>query len=337
VLVQGVADAELWKTDSSSVMLTRNGGRLGTLERVHLWGAAELGHGFVVYAAGTAETGRARLEEGTEWYTDLAGVRYSPSEALVVDAGKMTQPLGAFASRRYSIRNPLIGVPDGYPVQYPLGVQLSGARGRVDYRAAVVSLPIYHEGYTPEPSRAAHPAFGVGYTPTTGVRIGAAAMWGPYLGHDVAPTLLAGRSWRDYGARVFAMDAQLSRGYLELRGELGTARYEVPGQAKPVNGITYYGEAKYTFTPRVFVAGRLERNDYAFIQPISASAWIANPTDMYNGEIGAGYRLGARTLLKTSVRADRWKVAPALRSILGDGTAFAFQLSRSFDVLGAGR
>ena len=132
VLVQGVADAELWKTDSSSVLLTRNGGRAGTLERVHLWGAAELGHGIVLYAAGTAETGRARLEQGTEWYTDLAGIRYSPSEALVVDAGKMTQPLGAFASRRYSIRNPLIGVPDGYPVQYPLGVQVSGARGRVD-------------------------------------------------------------------------------------------------------------------------------------------------------------------------------------------------------------
>ena len=111
----------------------------------------------------------------------------------------------------------------------------------------------------------------------------------------------------------------------------------MPGRAKQVNGITYYGEAKYTFTPRVFVAGRLERNDYAFIRPISESAWVANPTDMYNGEIGAGYRLGAQTLLKTSVRADRWKVAPAMRSILGDGTAFAVQLSRSFEVLGASR
>ena len=178
VLVQGVADAELWKTDSGSVLLTRNRGRAGTLERVHLWGAAELGHGVVLYAAGTAETGRARLEEGTEWYTDLAGVRYTRSEALVVDAGKMTQPLGAFASRRYSNRNPLIGVPDGYPVQYPLGVQVSGAHARVDYRAAVVSLPIYHEGYTPErqtlssvqnsPSSQGFPSAEGGHTPASG-------------------------------------------------------------------------------------------------------------------------------------------------------------------------
>jgi hypothetical protein len=172
ILVQGVADAEVWNTDTGSILLTRNQGRVGALGRVNLWGAAELGHGVVLYAAGTAETGRARHEEGTEWYTDLAGIRYTRSEAFVVDAGKLTQPLGAFASRRYSVRNPLIGVPDGYPVQYPLGVQLSGARGRVDYRAAVVSLPIFHEGYTPEPSSAAHPAVGMGYTPTTGVRVG---------------------------------------------------------------------------------------------------------------------------------------------------------------------
>lgn len=335
ILVQGIADAELWKSDSGSVLLTRNDGRAAALGRLHLWGAAELGHGLVAYAAGTAEGGRARTEPGTEAYLDLAGLRWTRSEALVVDAGKLAHPVGAFASRRYSNRNPLIGVPDGYPVQYPIGLQLSGAHGQLDYRAAVVSLPISHEGYTPEPSAAAHPAFGAGWTPTTGVRVGASAMWGPYLGDDVAPTLLDGRSWRAYDERIAAVDAEVSRGYLELRAELGAARYEVPGQRATVHGLTYYGEAKYTLAPRVFVAGRIERNDYAFIQPMSATGWVASPTDMYNAEAGIGYRLDPHTLLKTSVRADRWKVAPELRSILGDGTALAFQVSRTFDVFDA--
>ena len=334
ILVQGIADAEIWKTDSGSILLTRNGGRPSFLGRVQLWGAAELGRRVVVYAAGTAETGNARAESGADWYTDMAGVRYTQSSALVIDVGKMPHLIGTFAPRRYSSRNPLIGIPDGYPVQYPLGVQASGALGRFDYRGGVVSLPIYHEGYTPEPTPALRPAFGAGVTPAVGVRIGVSATWGPYLNRDLAPTLLAGRSWRAYSERIFAADAQLSRGYLELHGELARSSYEVPeGTAgiRTVRGLTYYGEAKYTLTPRVFVAGRFERNDYPYIQPMSDVAWIANPTNMYDGEAGAGYRLTSRTLLKASVRADRWDVPPEMRSFLGNGTALALQLSQTFD------
>ncbi len=80
----------------------------------------------------------------------------------------------------------------------------------------------------------------------------------------------------------------------------------------------------------------MERNDYAYITPVGDAAWVASPTDMRNGELGAGYRLGARTLLKASVRADRWVVPPELRGTLPDGAAFALQLSRRFDLLDVG-
>lgn len=336
ILVQGIADAEFWKTDSSSILLTRNSGKPGFLGRVHLWTAIGLGPHVVAYAAGTAEMGNARAESGTEWYTDLVGIRYTRSDALVIDAGKMAQPIGTFAARRYSSRNPLIGIPDGYPVQYPLAVQLSGMKHRVDYRAAVTSLPIQHTGYTPEPSAAPRPAIGAGLTPTTGIRIGASATWGPYLNRDLTPSQLGGRSWRSYDERIIAADAQVSRGYLELHGEIARSSYDVPDSTRGsivVRGLTYYGEAKYTVTPRFFAATRLERNDYPYIQPLSATAWIANPTNMYDGEIGVGFRLTSQTLLKASVRADRWDVPAEMRSILGNGTAFGIQLSQSFDLI----
>jgi hypothetical protein len=271
----------------------------------------------------------------------MLGVRYIRSDALVVDAGRMPHPVGAFASRRYSTRNPLIGTPDGYPIEYPLGVQLSGVRGRIDYRAAVISMPVYHEEYVPDPTATARPAVGAGVTLATGVRVGASATWGPYLNCDLPPTLLAGRPWRSYQQRVGGVDAQLSRGYLEFRGEIAAAQYEVPddgsGAANVVRGLTYYGEAKYTLSPRLFVAARMERNDYAYIQPLSDAAWIASSTDMYDGEVGAGYRLNAQTLLKASVRADRWRVSPDMRPFLPNGAAFALQVSRAFDVLDAAR
>ena len=228
ILVQGIADAEAWKTDSGSILLTRNGGQPSFLGRMHLWGAAGIGRRLVAYAAGTMETGNARTESGAEWYTELAGVRYTQSNAFVIDAGKIQPVIGTFAARRYSTRNPLIGMPDGYPLQYPLGVQASGARGPFDYRAAVVSLPTYHQGYTPAPTPTPRPALGAGFTPTVGARIGVSATWGPYLNHDLAPTLLAGRSWRAYNEGIYAADVQLSRGYLEFHGELARSRYEVP-------------------------------------------------------------------------------------------------------------
>jgi len=336
ILVQGIADAEAWKTDSGSILLTRNGGQPSFLGRMHLWGAAGVGRHLIVYAAGTAETGNARGESGTEWYTELAGVRFTQSEGLVIDAGKIQPVIGTFAARRYSTRNPLIGMPDGYPLQYPLGVQASGARGRFDYRAAVVSLPTYHEGYTPDPTPAPRPALGAGFTPTIGARIGASATWGPYLNQDLAPTLLAGRSWRNYSERIFAADAQLSRGYLELRGELARSSYQVPeGETgiRTVRGLTYYTEAKYTLTPRLFAAGRFERNDYPYIQPLSDVDWIANPTNMYDAEAGIGFRVTSRTLVKASVRSDRWDVPAEMRSFLGNGTALALQMSQAFDVI----
>ena len=337
VMLQGIADVELWKTTRQSLLLARRDGRLGTVERLQLWAAAEPMRGVVLYAQGQVETGPARDEAGTELYADQIGVKYSRSAALVLDVGKMPHPVGEFASRRFSNRNPLVGVPDGYAVEYPLGAQLSGTRGRVDYRAAVVSLPVFHEGYVPDPSARARPALGGGFTFAPGVRLGASATWGSYLNCDIPAALLGGRSWQTPQQRVGGLDLQISRGYLELHGELGASSSDVPGAARPAHGLTYYGEAKYTLSPRLFVAGRVERNDYPYIVPADAAHWSSSATNVYNGELGTGFRLTSTTLLKLSARADRWMVPAARRPILPNGGALAFQLSQSFDVLDLAR
>ena len=347
VVVQGVADAELWMTDSGSALLTRNNGRPGGVGRLHLWSAAELGPRLVVYAAGYVEGGKARHEEGTEWYTDMLGVRYMRSDALVFDVGKMAHPVGAFASRRYSVRNPLIGHPDGYPVAYPVGLQLSGTRRRFDYRAAVVTLPVYREDYVPEPTATPRPAVGAGFTPTTGVRVGVSATWGPYLNDELPTTLLVEAGQADGetdGTRLFtALSAALSdvphdraAGVILITdGRVHDVPSEAGSEPTVVRGLAYYVDAKYTLTPRLFVATRVERNEYAYIEPESDTEWLASPTNMYNGELGVGYRFGAATLLKASVRADSWHVPPYLRSMLPNGAAFALQVSRAFTVFDA--
>ncbi|MDE3171818.1 MAG: hypothetical protein KGN74_01985 [Gemmatimonadota bacterium] len=333
VLVQGIVDGELWSTDTGSSLLTRNGGRPGGVAHLDLWAAAEPWRRVVLYGLAEAQGG-AFARSGTSSRVDLdqVGARWSPSARTVVDLGKLAPIVGTFAARRFSTRNPLIGVPDGYPVQYPVGAELSGVVGRWDYRGGVVSLPTSHAGYVPDPSAYPRPAIGAGFTPAVGIRVGASATWGPYLGRDYSAVQLAGRRWTAYGERVLAADFALSEGYLELHAEYARSRYDVPSTAAPVQGTTYYGEAKYTFTPRLYVAARAERNRYPFIRATGGAAWVARVTDFHDAEIGAGYRVTAFTIVKASYRWDRWVVTPYNAGFVRPGGhALGVQVSQAFD------
>ena len=332
ILVQGVLDVEAWKTDSMSTLLARNGGKPGAMGRIGLWAAVEPWRDVVMFGQLSAETGPARYEEGGELYVTQYGTRWSPNDAFVLEAGKMTHVVGTFSSRHLSFRNPLVGSPDGYALVYPFGVKVSGSASILDWRAAVLSKPLTHEDYTVEPSHAPRPAVGAGITPFVGFRLGASATVGPYLNRDLAPTLLAGRGWRSYRQRLVAADLQLSRGYFEAFAELAHGSYDVPG-GEPIAGLTWYVESKYTFTPRFFAAVRVERNDYPYIMPYNDFGWIADKSDFTDVEMGVGVRLTASTLAKLSLRADHWVPNPNPFAPQSSGRAVAFQLSQTFDLV----
>jgi hypothetical protein len=334
ILVQGIADAEGWFTNNSSNLLTKNGGRPAGLLRLDLWGAAEPVHGLVFYAEGKGETGPSvsGTTTTTLWGNQL-GVRYATTPAFVVDVGKMAPIIGTFAPRHFSTRNPLIGTPDGYTLQYPFGAKVSGRAGMFDYRVAMVSLPTTHVGYQPEPTPRLRPALGGGITPIVGLRLGGSFTVGSYLNEDDSLSLPAGTTWHDFHQRVAAFDASYAVGYLETHVEAARGTYDIPTGGS-ITGFTYYGEMKYTFTPRFFLAGRVERNDYPFIRAATTpgGTYAGRLTDFVDGEIGGGYRITASQLLKLSVRGDRWWVRPGAGFRGQGGHAIAIQLSQAFDL-----
>jgi hypothetical protein len=336
VLIEGLADGELWSTTGTSNLLTRNAGRPAGLARLQLWSAVEPVRRFVIYGQATMETGAASTELLGRSYrasVEQFGLRFTPSPAFVFDGGRLTSVVGTFAARRFSNRNPLIGTPDGYAVNYPYGAMVSGVIKQFDYRAAMVSLPMNHPNYVPTPTAKLRPAGGFGYTPIVGLRIGASFTVGPYLNDSIPATMLGGASWDHYKQRVVALDARFSRGYLETHFEAARGSYDVPSRATPLFGFNYYGEAKYTLSPRFFVAGRAERNKYPFIRA-GATAWIARLPDFVNGEAGVGYRFSPSTLVKASVRGDRWWVAQGAAGFRGQGgAAVALQVSQAFDAM----
>lgn len=334
LLLQGIFDTEGWATTPTSNLLTRNRGNAAGLLRVQAWGAIEPISSVVLYAQGEAETGSASPSSTARPQTEQFGVRYGKSERLVVDAGRITPVIGTFASRHFSTRNPLIGEPDGYTLDYPYGVKLSGEVTHADYRIALVSLPTTHINYQPTPTARLRPAVGFGVTPTVGLRIGGSFTIGPYLNSALDSLLPSSRPWTDYNQHVAAVDFSFARGYLETHAEAARGTYDVPGRATPIMGFTYYGEAKYTLSPRFYLAARVERNKYPFIRR-TTTAWIARLTDFVDGEAGVGARLTPSTLFKVSYLADRWWVAPTAAGFRGQGGhAFALQLSQAFDVMG---
>lgn len=330
-LFQGVGDLEIWKTDSASSLLARGSGKLAPLYRGDVWMAIEPLRNLVLFNETLAEAGTARDEPGTEVYAKQYGLRYSPSDAFQFEGGKIRQLVGAFSSRQLSFRNPLIGQPDGYAASYPHGVRVDGNVGIIDYRAGVVSLPVYRSGYTPDPSAALRPAFGIGVTPVTGARVGLTGTIGPYLNHNLSPTELRGEAWTHYRQRVVGLDAQLSRGYFEANVEAAYSNYDVPGRGTPIDGISFYVEPKYTFTPRFFMAARVERNDYPFISPVTPTFWVANRVVVADAEVGGGFRVSASTLLKLSVRKDHWTPNANPQAPHDNGYAVAMQWSQTID------
>jgi hypothetical protein len=332
-LVQGVTDLEFWKTDSASTLLARGSGHPALIARADVWAAYEPMRNLVLFIEGWGESGQARNEAGSDLYLKQYGVRYSPSDAFTLEAGGVRQIVGTFSARQLSYRNPLVGTPDGYSTTYPRGMRVDGVVGIFDYRAGVLSLPLSREGYVPEASNALRPAIGAGITPFTGMRVGMSATQGPYLNDSFTAPQLRTQDWKTYKQRIIGADLQLSRGYFEGHAELAHSVYDVPGRPTAIKGLLFYLEPKYTFTPRFFLAGRYERNDYPFIRPVAETSpvWIANRVVLQDVEVGGGFRATATTLLKLSVRADHWALNANPNAPHDNGYALALQWSQMLD------
>ena len=332
LVAQTIVDGEMWATDTASRMLSVNEGNPAPAGRAQLFLGAAAGPVQLLFMGEVEHEAGAEEDEEFEFGYDLLALRFVASPLAVIDVGKFATPVGAFANRRFSNLNPLIGMPDMYSVTYPWGVQVSGTSAHVDYRAAVVSLPAVREGYSPEPGARPRPAIGFGFTPVPEFRLGASATWGSYLSDEQAAFIPAGAEWSDFDQRVLAFDTRFSRGYFELRGELALSRYEVPTKSSTSDGVAFYLEAKQTWTPRFFTAVRGERNDYPFILPLSVTTWVASNAVAYNAEFGIGFRATRELLLKASYRGVWYDVDPSLSATLPDGYAFAVQLSYDADI-----
>lgn len=333
VLVQGIAAGDMTDTDSDSYLLSRDRGDTVGDADLLTWQAFQFRPGLHLLAM---EHLQASTEEGSRstGEVDLLYLRYSrrSNAPVTVEAGRINMPVGLFSRKYFPDVNPLIGEPTTYAAGYPLGVQVTGKLSRLDYNAAVMSLPPQSTIVVPEPDDAFRPALGFGVTPMPGLRFGAYATKGPYLADSISAMLPAGSSWREFDQRILGFEVQCTIGYMVMEGELSYSAFEIPAVAGEVHGRAWYLENRYTWTPRIFSAVRLEENTYPFILPLSPSFWIGRPVRSYDAEAGIGYRLNPSTLVKVSYRREFWDVEDSIKQYYPEGYAVAAQLSHRFDV-----
>jgi len=335
ITVKGLQDLELFKTDDGSLLLSRNEGNLAGAGRLRLWAAADFTAGFQAVLLGRVEGGKAYGETGANANVEQAFVRYvAPGSAhLMVDVGRVVAPLGNFSKRYLSTVNPLIGTPDSYDVSYPEGAVVTGKVSFFDYRAAMINRPLANADYVPRGDPAWRPALDIGFTPVIGLHLGAYATAGPYLGDAITPMLPAGSGWRQFDQQIAGVELEFSHGYFELNGDIAFSAYDVPTRTTRSRGQAWFLEPKYTWTPRLFTALRLEKNDYPYIAPVDSTFWIAQNVTFHDVELGLGWRFTPDIVLKASYRRDRWDVTESMKSYFPNGYAYALQLSYTFDVL----
>jgi hypothetical protein len=334
VVVKGLQDLEVFKTDSNSRLLSKKEGELAGAGRLRLWAAAEFTRGFQAVLLGRVEGGEANRESETNANIEQAFLRFvAPGSAhLMIDAGRIVVPVGNFSKRYLSTVNPLIGAPDSYDVSYPEGVVATGKASFFDYRVGAIDRPLANANYVPPGDKAWRPALDIGFTPVIGLRLGAYATEGPYLGHAIEPMLPAGERWREFDQQVVGLELEFSRGYFELNGDLAFSAYDVPTRGSRSRGQAWFLEPKYTWSPRLFTALRVEKNDYPYIQPVDNTFWIAQNVTFHDVEVGLGWRFTPDLVVKASYRRDRWDVSGTMKSFFPNGYACGLQLSYAFDI-----
>jgi hypothetical protein len=204
---------------------------------------------------------------------------------LVIKAGQLVSAFGFFPLRYDDMDNPVLDQPLAYIttlglrtdqlvrgttalMRQPYGgltpVTLYGLPGmqaevslrQFDARLQVTSGSPAYPAAVSDVRHYAQWTAGAGYTIRQGFRVGASVFTGPYLEPQVAFSLPAGTTVRDFPATGMGIDTQWARGRWSLFGEWQHIRFDLPVFVVTPTIDSGYGEAKSILTPRLYVAGR---------------------------------------------------------------------------------
>jgi hypothetical protein len=161
----------------------------------------------------------------------------------------------------------------------------------------------------------------VSFTPVAGLVIGASASNGEFLAREITDAYNATfHQQNHYTQRGLGLDAEYSRGYWILRGELIDSRWNLPKINnppidRPLHATGGFLEGRYRLSPRYYVAGRVDRLTFTRIlgqkQPTGGGAGTWTPWDapVNRVELGGGVNI-TRHVIGRGVLQYNWREGP---------------------------
>jgi hypothetical protein len=254
---------------------------------------------------------------------------------LNLQAGKFDLPFGNLGERRYPRRNNLFSLPLIYEYRsalsnytsteanlllyrgsgagmrlldlgmYGLGAMVFGSVGTLEYAFSLTNGTVSTASYqTPNSVDGLGKVIRLALTPTTGFTIGSAYAWGAFLVDRYGPS--PGYSPLDtYIQKSAEVDIEFSRGHFAFYGEGVYTVWPVPLELRDeqFKAFGYYGEAKYTLVPRLYLALRVSGLRFGNVVLGSVDQpWDDNVSEW---EGGLGYFVDRNVLLKLVRRETR--------------------------------
>jgi len=143
----------------------------------------------------------------------------------------------------------------------------------------------------------------VAYRPAAGLVLGGSAARGEFFDRDVTQAMP--ETGGSHAQTSLGADVEYSRGYWLLRSELVWSQWNVPFATPPralnVSALGVWVEGRYRLTPRIVVAGRVDRLGFSRLDAGSSltPTWDA---DVWRIEADAGYYVQRNLIVRAAVQ-----------------------------------
>lgn len=246
----------------------------------------------------------------------LLSVRGNGHDLHYPASGVLAKRFGTLGTQSAHLPRPNWGLKVISRDVYLTGIQVFGSSDRLFYAVAVtngaLSNPVDINN-----SNGVQIIARLRITPITGLDLGSSFSSAPYLDEGAVGSELAaaGVDAGQFRQWVWGADVSYSRGHAILFAELAFNRWETPFLSADLDLLGGYIEAKYTLTPRFFVAGRWSRMVFSEISDpmdVDTDGRFSEPWDydVRQIELGVGYRLARNALLKATHEFNRTLDSP---------------------------
>ena len=200
------------------------------------------------------------------------------------------------------------GVPLVTSFRWDTGVQAHWAAGAIELTGAVTNGTLSDPRFNDNNGGKQFSGRAVA-RPVVGLVLGASAARGSFLAEDVTRLLPEPASQKTYSQQAFGFDAEYSRDYWIVRGEIVRSRWSLPllspASTLDVSALGMWVEGRYRLTPRIFAAARVDHLGFSRITGMiwsSPTEWDA-PVDRI--EWGGGYYFQRNLVARAVVQHNR--------------------------------